>query len=178
MDAINMRMPEDEAITDKIRAALEEDPDILYPAEIAVSYRPGTVTLRGTVSSLQQRHAAVETAKRSATHAVVEDELWVDFQDRWEDDETRGRVLQALMSDPAVPAGRIDVHVADGWLTLKGEVKHQRDSDAAFAAASGVPGVGGVTNEIKVVTAGLDGGVARNRSAVTGATTRGRPFGH
>lgn len=47
--------------------------------------------------------------------------------------------------------------VADGWLTLKGEVKHQLDSDAAFEAVSGLRGIGGITNEIKVISAGIDG---------------------
>ena len=46
----------------------------------------------------------------------------------------------------------VDVKVVSSWLTLRGRVKHQRESDAAFAAASGVPGVGGITNEITVVS--------------------------
>ena len=61
------------------------------------------------------------------------------------------------MSNTAVPPDRVEVKVANGWLTLKGEVKHQYDSDAAFEAVSGLPGVGGITNEIRVVTAGIDG---------------------
>lgn len=36
-------------------------------------------------------------------------------------------------------------------------IKRQSESNAAFAAVSGVTGVGGITNEIRVVTAGLDG---------------------
>ena len=43
------------------------------------------------------------------------------------------------MSDPEVPDDRIEVTVADGWLTLKGEVKHQYESNAAFEAVSGSP---------------------------------------
>ena len=58
------------------------------------------------------------------------------------------------MSNDAVPADRIDVTVSNGWLTLKGEAKHQYENDAAFAAVSALPGVGGITNEIKVITAG------------------------
>jgi osmotically-inducible protein OsmY len=61
------------------------------------------------------------------------------------------------MSDPEVPDDRIELTVADAWLTLKGEVKHQYESNAAFEAVSGVPGVGGITNKIQVVTAGIDG---------------------
>ena len=49
-----------------------------------------------------------------------------------------------------------DVAVANGWATLNGEVKHQRESDAAFAAASGIAGVGGITNRIIVVSPGAD----------------------
>ena len=53
--------------------------------------------------------------------------------------------------------GQIDVAVADGWLTLEGEVTHQSESDAAFEAVERLPGVGGITNKIKVITAGIHG---------------------
>jgi osmotically-inducible protein OsmY len=49
------------------------------------------------------------------------------------------------------------VIVANGWLTLKGEVEHQYESNAAFDVVYRLPGVGGITNEIKVITAGVDG---------------------
>lgn len=87
----------------------------------------------------------------------VEDELVVDPRDHWQDDEIRGAALQALISNSDAPADRVDVAVADGWLTLKGTVKHQRESDAAFEAVSALDGVGGITNKIQVITAGVDG---------------------
>jgi hypothetical protein len=34
---------------------------------------------------------------------------------------------------------------------------HQYDSDAAFDAVRRLSGVGGITNKIEVITAGLDG---------------------
>ena len=37
------------------------------------------------------------------------------------------------------------------------EGQHQYESNAAFEAVSGIPGVGGITNEIRVITAGVDG---------------------
>ena len=61
------------------------------------------------------------------------------------------------MSDSEVPEDRIEVGVVDCWLALNREVKHQYESSAAFEAVSGVPGVGGITNEIKVITSGIDG---------------------
>ena len=75
-----------------------------------------------------------------ARRSGVEDELRVDPRDRWRDNEIRGAALQALMSSDPIPGDRIDVAVANGWLTLKGEVKHQDETDAAFDA--GLPAAG------------------------------------
>ena len=40
-------MSNDDVIVDEIRAALEQDPRLPHPAEVAVSEEAGTVTLRG-----------------------------------------------------------------------------------------------------------------------------------
>ena len=150
-------MSENRVITDEIRATFERDERLPHPAEVAVSERHGTVTLRGSVGSFHQRRAAVRIARSATGVVTVEDELWVDPRDRWRDNEIRGVALQALMSDEQVPADRIDVAVDNGWLTLKGEVKQQSETDAAFDAVRRLPGVGGITNEIKVITAGING---------------------
>ena len=150
-------MSNDHVIVDEIRVALEQDSRLPHPTEVAVSEQAGTVTLRGSVASPGQRRAAVRIAKAVAGVRHVEDELRVDPRDRFADDQIRGVAIQALMSDSEVPEDRIEVGVVDGWLTLNGEVKHQYESSAAFEAVSGVSGVGGITNEIKVITAGIDG---------------------
>jgi osmotically-inducible protein OsmY len=150
-------MSNDESIIGEIRAALERNPGIPHPAEVAVSSREGTVTLRGSVGSPRQRQAAVKVARSVVRVDDVEDDLSVDLQDRWVDHELRGLALQALMSNDDVPADRIDATVTDGWLTLKGEVKHQSESDAAFDAVRRVPDIGGITNKVVVITAGIDG---------------------
>ncbi len=147
-------MSNENLITDQIRATLERDDRVPHPAEVAVSERHGTVTLRGTVGTPHQRQAIVKIARAVPGVLSVEDELSLDPRDRWQDNEVRGAALQALMSNDAVPADRIDVTVANGWLTLKGEVKHQHENDAAFESVSALPRVGGITNEIKVITAG------------------------
>ena len=113
--------------------------------------------LRGSVGTPHQRQAIVKIARAVPGVLAVEDELWVDPRDRWQDNEIRGAALQALMSNDAVPADRIDVTVSNGSLTLKGEVKHQYEHDAVFEAVHRLSGVGGITNEIKVITAGIDG---------------------
>ena len=51
----------------------------------------------------------------------------------------------------------MEVGVANGWLTLRGTVKRQSESDAAFEIVLRIAGVGGITNRIEVVTAGLGG---------------------
>jgi osmotically-inducible protein OsmY len=146
-------MPDTQVI-DVIRARYERDPRIPHADQLAVSERVGTVTLRGTVRSLHQRRVAVELAKSVRGVRAVQDELVVDPRDRWADDEIRGAALQALMSSRDVPADLIEVRVADGWLTLSGQVKHQSESNAAFEAVSGLHHVGGITNKIQVITAG------------------------
>jgi osmotically-inducible protein OsmY len=150
-------MANDKAIIEGVRAALARDQRLPHPAEVAVSEQEGTVTLRGSVRSLHQRLAAVEVAKSVPGVREVSDELSIDLLDRWEDDELHGAALQALTASDGVPDGRIQVSAAEGWVTLKGTVKQQSESDAAFEAVRRLPGVGGITNEIKVITAGVDG---------------------
>jgi osmotically-inducible protein OsmY len=147
-------VPLDATIQDDVRSALERDPRILDPVDIAVSGHGESVTLRGTVRSLKQRRAAVEDARSvSAVRDVIDDlqVRWLE-DDVW-DDAIRGAALQSLTWDAEVPADAIDVSVTDGWATLRGEVKHQFQSDAAFEDVARIKGVGGITNEITVVTA-------------------------
>jgi hypothetical protein len=69
---------------------------------------------------------------------------------RREDADIRGVALQALMWDVEVPAESIDVKVENGWITLKGSVGDQYESDAAYDDVASLYGVYGITNEIKV----------------------------
>jgi osmotically-inducible protein OsmY len=146
-------MPSNHVIDD-IRTRYAGDPRLPHPAEVAVSEKAGTVTLRGTVRSPRQRRAAVEIAGSVRGVRRVCDELVIDPRDHYDDDELRGTALQALMASPDVPEDMIDVRVASGWLTLSGQVKHQHQSSAAFEVVTRLPGVGGITNKIQVVTAG------------------------
>jgi osmotically-inducible protein OsmY len=144
-------MANDRMIIDEIRARYRENSVLPHPDEVAVSERAGTVTLRGTVSGLRDRRVAADLAKSVAEVRGVEDNLSIDPRERREDHEMRGRALQALIFADDVPDDQIDVSVSAAWITLKGEVKHQSESNAAFEAVTGLPGAGGITNEIKVV---------------------------
>ena len=147
MDLINDRVIED------VRTELASDPRLPYSDEIAVESFGDTVTLRGTVGSFAQLRAAVADARRTRGVVDVYDELEVRIldRDRREDAEIRGAALQRLAWDSEIPGDYLDVHVRDGWVTLKGDVDFQFQSDLAFDDVSRLHGVTGVTNEIKVV---------------------------
>ena len=147
-------MPQDIELQENVRAGLARDSRLAHDNAIAVFASAGVVTLRGTVESFKQRHAAVEDAHAVTGVEAVYDELDLrPFPHDPHDDELRGAALQSLISDARVPEHAIDVLVEDRWVTLKGEVRHQHESDAAFEDVSNLEGVGGITNAIQVVTA-------------------------
>lgn len=146
-------MSHDPQLEEDVRAALAGDPRLADNA-IAVSGGAGNVTLRGTVSSVKHRRAALEAARSVPGVEDVSDLLKVRLlPGDPRDDKLRGGALQSLISDLRVPDDNVDVDVAAGWVTLKGRVKHQSESDAAFEDVAGLEDVGGITNEIEVVTA-------------------------
>ena len=142
----------DNSLEDAVLNSLELDPRIPDSNDIAVSADDGFVVLRGSVESFGQRRAAAEDARKVEGVYDVDDQLKVDLlgADRREDDEIRGVALQALIWDTEVPSDSIDVKVQEGWITLKGDVPYQFQSDAAYDDVATLYGVYGVTNEIKV----------------------------
>jgi osmotically-inducible protein OsmY len=140
-------------LQDDVRAALVNDPHVTAK-DVAISCRAGTVTLRGTVPNFKQRHAALAAARSVPGVEDVYDLLKVRVMPGDpRDDEIRAAVLQSLIGDARIQADQIDADVAAAWVTLKGEVKHQSESDAALEDVRRVESVGGITNEIRVVTA-------------------------
>jgi hypothetical protein len=140
------------SLEDAVINSLELDPRIPDSNDIAVSADDGFVVLRGSVESFGQRRAAAEDARNVEGVYDVDDQLKINLldADRREDDEIRGVALQALIWDTEVPSDSIDVKVQEGWITLKGDVTYQFESDAAYDDVATLYGVYGVTNEIKV----------------------------
>ena len=139
-------------LEDDVIASLQLDPRIPDSTEIAVSADGGYVTLRGTVESFRQRRAAAEDARKMEGVYEVDNQLKVSLggSDRREDNEIRGAALQILTWDVEVPSELVDVKVQDGWVTLKGDVSYQFQSDAAYDDVASMYGVYGITNEIRV----------------------------
>ena len=65
-------------------------------------------------------------------------------------DEVRTRVLNALYWDLAVPRHRLSVDVENGWVTVSGMVDRPYQRTCAESDARSVPGVVGVTNQIRL----------------------------
>jgi osmotically-inducible protein OsmY len=142
------------AVEDAVRDSLIHDPRIPDPSEIAAAGVDGTAILRGTVGSFSQRRAAAADALAVEGIDEVDNQLKVRLLDasRRTDADIRGMGLQMLMWDTEVPADLVDVEVTDGWVTLKGDVAHQFESDAAYDDLAGLHGVVGITNQITVAT--------------------------
>ena len=133
--------------------ALRMDPRIPHPEEIAVAVDGDAITLRGTVGSFTQRRAAVRDAREIDGVRDVHDDLSVRLLDAAQrsDAELRGMALQAIAWDTEAPVELIDVKVEDGWVTLRGTVGSQFESDAAYEDVANLFGVIGITNAIRVL---------------------------
>jgi BON domain len=65
-------------------------------------------------------------------------------------EDMRPRVLNALYLDLAVPRDRLNVDVENGWVTVFGTVDPPYKKACADSGATGVSGVIGVTNLIRL----------------------------
>ena len=126
---------------------------------IAVFADDGKITLRGTVGSFRQKREAKNAAERVFGVKSVENDLQVRIlnEDKREDAELRGDVLQALMLDSLVPKS-VDAKVSYNYVTLTGTAEWQYQRDEAEFIAGNVPGVIGVDDQIKLKTPTPDAG--------------------
>lgn len=124
-------------------------------AAIAVSADDGVITLRGTVGSFREKREAKQDAERVYGVKNVNNELQVRIlnQDRRDDADLRGAVLQALTLDSLVPS-TIDAKVDDGRVMLTGTANWRFQRDEAEFIAANVRGVTGVDDEIDLVAPG------------------------
>jgi osmotically-inducible protein OsmY len=116
---------------------------------IAVSADDGKITLRGTLGSLREKLEAKKAAKRVVGVKSVDNELEVKFMndEKRDDADLRGDVLQALMLNSFVPS-TIDARVDDGFVTLTGTADWQYQRDEAVYVASSVAGAVNIFDDI------------------------------
>jgi osmotically-inducible protein OsmY len=124
----------------------------VQPNEIGVSAKDGVVTLTGWVDSYAKKWAAERAAHRvRGVNAVANDvEVRLPSSAERTDADIAAAAVRALEWDAFVPIEKIDVTVAKGWVTFKGEVEWEFQKRAAERVVRRLSGVRGVTNLITV----------------------------
>jgi osmotically-inducible protein OsmY len=120
--------------------------------DVGVEVDQGIVTLTGTVSSHAKRLAAQEAAHRvSGVLDVANDiEVHIPGSKTRTDTEIAQAVRSALEWDAYVPHERIQSTVAQGWVTLDGNVTFRSQREDAEYVVRRLQSVRGVTNNIAV----------------------------
>lgn len=130
---------------------LEWDPRV-DEAEVGVQVEDGLVTLTGRIRSYATKLAAAEAAHR--VHGVLDiaNDLVVEIpeHDRPTDTEIARAVRDALHWHAFVDDKQIRSTVADGWVTLEGEVGHWFQREDSARALRRLKGIRGVSNRIAV----------------------------
>ncbi|MTK01031.1 BON domain-containing protein [Micromonospora sp. CP22] len=142
--------------------------------DIGVSVHAGVVSLTGGVDSAARKWAAVRGAQRVRGVRAVADNIEV--RPVGPVDITDGDLAlaasRALEWNSFVPAERLDLTVADGWLMLRGAVEFGWQRRIAERELRRLRGVRGVTNLVEVRPA-APADADRIRSDVQRALMRG-----
>src|SRR4030095_3414753 len=139
--------PSDEQIQRDVLAELKWDAR-LQPNEVGVIVKDGILTLTGWVDSYSKKWAAEEAAHRVRGVKAVANEIEVRLPSTAErtDADIAAAVVRALEWDAFVPIEKLNVTVAKGWVTLRGEVEWQYQKEDTERAVRRLTGVRGVTN--------------------------------
>jgi len=158
-----IHMLTDEEIQRDILEELKWDARV-QPNEVGVSVQNGIVTLADWVDSYAKKVAAEAAAHRvHGVKAVVNNvEVRLPGSAERTDADLAQAVLNALRWDAGIPAGKLDVTVSHGWVTLKGEVEYGFQKIDAEKAIRHISGIRGITNLItvrpRVLPTGRSGG--------------------
>lgn len=122
----------------------------IFSISVQVHVEDGTVTLGGTVDTLEEKFLADNlVASTQGVKALRNGILVKPTPTR--DDVIERTVEETFQTVPALKNKRLHVSVTQGVVTLKGSVEKPLHSVAAEKSAQTVPGVVDVVNLIKVV---------------------------
>ncbi|QKW16054.1 BON domain-containing protein [Verrucosispora sp. NA02020] len=163
----------DDRVQRDVLDELDWDPRV-RGTDIGVTVHDGVVTLTGAVDGAARRWAAVGAARRIRGVRAIADEIEVRpaGPDGITDGELAIAAARALEWNSFVPAERLDVTVAAGWLMLRGEVEFGWQRRTAERELRRLRGVRGVTNLVGVRSAAPPDG-DRVRRDVQRALLRG-----
>ena len=154
-----------------VQDAIKWEP-LLRAAEIGVTVSEGIVTLSGTVDSYWKKSEAEEATRNVAgVRAVVEkiEIRPVGSLAKKEDSEIATEVLKAFKWTSEIPAGKIKIKVEKGRITLDGDVEWNYQREAAKKVIKDLPGVTGITSNLKI---NLEMHDAIERSTIEAAISR------
>lgn len=144
-------MATDEEIRSAILEALQHDSS-LPSHDIVVQVRQQQVTLSGTVDTYARKRAAehavysVRHIKRVVNSIEVHQPGMVEHSDT----AIAGAAQEALGRDAFIPSDQVVITVAQGWVTLQGEVPYDFQKTDAERDVAYLDGVKGVTNLLTV----------------------------
>ena len=138
----------DTEIAQAVRRTLEWD--VLVPeARIQSTVSDGWVTLEGNVDNLSQRDDAERAVRYLIGVQGVHNKLAV-LEQEMDADEVRGVIEEALERRADREAERIKVTVANGSVTLAGDVRSWAEKRAILGAVSHAPGVRVVHDHLRI----------------------------
>jgi osmotically-inducible protein OsmY len=143
-------MKTDTQLQKDVMDEIEWEPSTMA-AHIGVSADNGVVTLTGAVATFAEKWAVVRAAQRVDGVNGIAEELTIKLEGLHErtDAEIAEAALNSLKWHVWVPKD-IQVTVAQGYITLKGQVNWEYQRIAARDAVCFMPGVKGVMNDISV----------------------------
>jgi len=147
-------MKSDTDIRRDVQSELQWDP-IVDDRAIGVIVKDGVVTLTGEVPQFSDRWNAEDIVKRVGGVRAIANELQVRIPANGTrtDTEIAEAAANALRWHVATAASEIKPVVNDGWVTLAGQVSWGFQKAAAANAMRTLPGVKGLTNNIKIRSA-------------------------
>ncbi|GAB3812477.1 BON domain-containing protein [Micromonospora zhanjiangensis] len=145
----------------------------IQPNEIGVTVQEGVVTLTGWVDNYAKKWAAERAAHRlRRVRAVANDiEVRLPTSASRTDADIATAATRALEWDAFVPVDKLEVTVANGWVTLRGEVEWEYQRRAAERSVRRLTGVHGVTNGV-IVRPAVAPAPEELKHRITGALTR------
>jgi osmotically-inducible protein OsmY len=148
---LEVTISHDSELQNAVLAELNWEPSVIA-GHIGVIAKDGIVTLTGHVESYAQKHAAELSATRVRGVLAAANEIGVELpvNTSRSDEEIAVAVVERLDWDSAIPTGSIKAAVAEGWITLSGQVDRRYQSEAAAKNVDHLRSVTGVTNEITI----------------------------
>ena len=145
-------MKTDAEIQKHVMEELKWEPAI-HSSEIGVAVKNGVVTLSGTVDAYLEKKMAEKAAlKVAGVKGIAEDiEIKLSYHHQKTDAELAQAVVNALKWNVLVPDDKIKIKVENAWVTAEGAVEWAYEQNAVRDAISGIVGIKGISNLVKVI---------------------------